>query len=63
MPEPGIKDEAHRLVDELPDDASWEQLEYRIHVRRKIERGRRDIEDGDTLTTKEVRERLGLEPK
>ena len=61
MPEPGIKKEAHRIVDELPDDATWEELEYRIHVRRKIERGRRDIEEGRTLTTEEVRQRLGLE--
>ncbi len=58
-----VKEEARKLVDELPDDATWEDLEYRIYVRRKIERGLESIEQGDTLSTDEVRRRLGLDKK
>ena len=40
----GIKDEARHLVEELPDDASWDDLMYRIYVRQVIEAGLEDSE-------------------
>ncbi len=45
MPTPGIKEQARKLVEELPDDATWEELEYKIYVRRKIEQGLESIEE------------------
>lgn len=54
----GIKDEARKLVDELPDDATWEELEYKIYVRRKIEGGLSSLEKGESLSTEEVREQF-----
>ena len=54
----GIKDEARKLVDELPDDATWEELEYKIYVRRKIESGLNSLEESESLSTEEVRERF-----
>jgi hypothetical protein len=63
MATPGIKEEARKLVDELPDDATWEQLEYRIYVRRKIEAGLDSLKNDETLSTDEVRRRLGLSTK
>ena len=55
-----IKAEAHLLVDQLSDEATWEDLMYRIYVRQAIESGLRDVENGRTLDVKEVRARLGL---
>ena len=55
-----IKQEAHRLVKSLPDDATWEDLMYHIYVRQAIETGIADIEAGRTVDTTEVRRRLGL---
>ena len=55
-----IKAEAHLLVDQLSDEATWEDLMYRIYVRQAIESGLRDVENGRTLDVKEVRSRLGL---
>lgn len=55
MPTSKVKEEARKLVDELPDDATWEELEYKIYVRRKIERGLESVGQGDTLSTDEVR--------
>ncbi len=34
-----IREEAHRLVEQLPDDATWEDLLYQIYVRQSIEAG------------------------
>jgi predicted transcriptional regulator len=41
-----IKSEARRLVDGLPDSASWDDLAYEIYVRQAIETGLADAEAG-----------------
>ena len=55
-----IKQEAHRLLDNLPDKTTWEDLMYRIYVREAIEEGIKDSNDGRTVDVKEVRKRFGL---
>jgi len=34
-----IREKARKLVDSLPDEASWDDLMYEIYVRKKIEDG------------------------
>jgi hypothetical protein len=55
-----VKQEAKRLVDELPDDATWDDLMYTIYVRQSIEAGIRDADAGRVLSVDEVRARFGL---
>jgi predicted transcriptional regulator len=55
-----IKIEAARLLAQLPDDATWEDLQYAIYVQQAIEAGIQDAEEGRVHTTDEVRQRLGL---
>jgi predicted transcriptional regulator len=55
-----IKQEAHRLLENLPDQATWEDLMYRIYVRQSIEAGIKDSDEGRTVDVKEVRKRFGL---
>jgi hypothetical protein len=55
-----VKEQAHRLLDNLPDSATWEDLIYRIYVRQAIEAGIRDSDAGRTVDVKEVRKRFGL---
>lgn len=55
-----VKSEAHRIVDQLPDNASWEDLVYQIYVRQSIEAGLRDAEAGRIETVAEVRRHFGL---
>ena len=57
----GIKEEARQLVEQLPDDSTWEDLMYRIYVRQAIESGLADSEAGRTVSVEQVRERFGLE--
>ncbi len=54
------KEEAKALVDQLPDDATWEDLVYAIEFRRAVESGRDDAREGRTLSVAEVRQSLGL---
>jgi hypothetical protein len=55
-----IKQEAHRLLDNMPEKATWEDLMYRIYVREAIEAGIKDSDEGRTVDVKEVRKRFGL---
>jgi hypothetical protein len=60
MQEATVKKEAKRLVNELPDDATWDDLMYRIYVRQSIEAGLRDADAGRVVSVDEVRARFGL---
>jgi hypothetical protein len=55
-----IKEAAHRLLENLPDSATWEDLMYRIYVRQAIEAGLKDSNEGRTVDVKEVRKQFGL---
>jgi hypothetical protein len=55
-----IKDEARRIVDQLPETASWEDLIYRLYVRQSIEDGLKDAEEGRVESVEEVRRSFGL---
>ncbi len=51
------KEEVRKLLKSLPDEASYEDIQYHIYVREKIERGLKDIKDGKVLTHREVERR------
>lgn len=55
-----VKEQAHRLLDSLPDSATWDDLIYRIYVRQAIEAGIKDSDEGNTVDVAEVRKRFGL---
>ncbi len=52
------KDTVRRMLDEIPDDATYEDIEYRIYVRRKVEQGLKDLEEGRTVSHEEVERRM-----
>ncbi len=54
------KDEAHKLVDQLPADATWEDLMHGIYVREAIERGLDDSNSGRTKNVADIRTEYGL---
>jgi hypothetical protein len=55
-----IKQEAYRILEKLPDKATWDDLMYQIYVRQTIEAGIKDSDEGRTVDVKEVRKRFGL---
>ena len=55
-----VKQQAHQLLDNLPDSATWEDVMHRIYVRQAIEAGLKDSDEGRTVDVKEVRKRFGL---
>jgi predicted transcriptional regulator len=55
-----IKEVARRLLERLPEDATWDDIEYEIYVRRTIESGIAESDAGDTVSVEEVRREFGL---
>ena len=55
-----IRTAARQLVDSLPDDATWDDVMYRIYVRQAIEAGRQDVTEGRVVDVAEVRRQFGL---
>jgi hypothetical protein len=62
MAQPIVKEEMLRLVESLPDDATWEDLKYLIYVREQVEAGRKSAREDPTFTVNEVRAEHGLDP-
>lgn len=55
-----VKEEVRNLLKKLPENATWDDLMYKIYVRQAIEAGLKDSEAGRTTDVKEVRAKFGL---
>lgn len=55
-----IKSAARQLVEELPSDATWDDVMHRIYVRQAIETGRHDAAEGRLVDVDEVRRGFGI---
>ena len=57
---PLVKSTARRIVDNLPDDATWDEVIYQMYAAQMIEAGLKDAREGRTVSGSDVRWRLGL---
>ena len=53
-----LKQAASAVLQTLPDDVTWERLQYHLFVRQQIELGLADAEEGRLFDTSVVRKRL-----
>lgn len=54
------KDDAKALIDNLPDNATWEDLMYEIYVREAVEAGLEDSKAGRVTEVGDLRKEFGL---
>lgn len=52
------KREALELIQQLPDNSSFEDIQYHLYVREKVEGGLRDLKNRRILSQKEVERRM-----
>jgi hypothetical protein len=52
------KEEVRRLLEKLPDEASYEDIQYHIYVQQKIDRGLAASESGDFISDDEIERRM-----
>ena len=55
-----LKQQAHEVIDHLPDTATWDDVAEALAVVRDIEAGLADSEAGRVVDTATLRKRFGL---
>lgn len=58
MRKANVKTEMVKMLKALPDDLTWEDIQYHIYVRQKVERAMADIKAGTVLSQKEVERQM-----
>jgi hypothetical protein len=54
------KNDAHKIIDKMPENSTWDDLIHEIYVRQVIEKGLADSHAGRMLEVHEVRKKYGL---
>ena len=54
----GVKEAALKLVQQLPEECTWDDVLYEIFVRQKVEAGLQDAEAGRTVPHEDVFRRI-----
>jgi hypothetical protein len=55
-----IKEEARRIVEDLPEDATWGDFARLVLERQRIEEGIADLDAGLKWTSDEIRDKLRI---
>ncbi len=53
-----VKEEAKKLLDDLPEEVSWDDLLYEMYVRKKIDEGIKAVDEGKVIPHEEVKKRF-----
>jgi len=53
-----IKKEAKKLIDRLPDQATWDDIMYEFYVKKKLAIALKAAEEGNVVSHKQVKKRL-----
>lgn len=48
------KEEARKLLDKIPETATWDDIMYEFYVRQKIETALADVEAGRVVSQEEI---------
>jgi predicted transcriptional regulator len=52
------KEEARRLIENIPDTASWDDIMYEFYVRQKVEAALEQMEAGEVVPHEEIEQWL-----
>lgn len=60
MSPPSLRDQVRQIADQLPADATWEDVRYQIELRASIERGLSDVEAGRVVSVEDLMAEFGV---
>ena len=52
------KQSARQLIEQMPDQASWDDIMYEFYVKQKIEKGLQAAKEGRTVSHEDAKKRL-----
>lgn len=53
-----VKEEARKLIDKLPEQATWDDIMYEFYVKKKLAVALKAAEEGRIIPHKEAKRRL-----
>jgi predicted transcriptional regulator len=53
-----VKQIIHDIAEQLPEQATFDDAMYALHVRQKLEQGLRDLDEGRIYTQEQVEQQL-----
>jgi hypothetical protein len=53
-----IKESAQQIIAGLPEDVTWDEIQYRLYLKEMIDEAEEEIADGKGISHEEVEERL-----
>ena len=53
-----VKEEVQKLIKNLPDDCTFEDIQYHLYVVEKIKNGERRAENGEIISHQNAKKRL-----
>lgn len=60
MATPSLRQQVHQIADQLPPEATWDDVRYQIELRASIERGLADIEAGRVISLEDLMAEFGI---
>ncbi|MGH8294860.1 MAG: hypothetical protein ACRETZ_05060 [Steroidobacteraceae bacterium] len=58
---PPLKQQAHALIENLPDTATWDDVAYEAELRASIEHGLADAQAGRVVAVEDLMKEFGIE--
>ena len=53
-----VKEEAKKIIDKLPEQATWDDVMYEFYVKKKLEIALKAVSEGRVISHDEVKKRL-----
>ena len=53
-----VKEQVRKMLDQLPDDCSLEDIQYQLYLIEKVQRGLKSIDDGKGIPHEQVKKQL-----
>ena len=53
-----VKEEAKRLIDKLPEQATWDDIMYEFYVKKKLALALKSADEGRVVSHEEVKKRF-----
>lgn len=53
-----VKKSVIEMIERLPDECTLDDIQYHLYVRQKVERGLKDVEQGNVVSHEEAERRM-----
>ena len=53
-----VKEQAISMIKDLPENATWDDIMYKLYVREKIENALKEADKGNFVSNEEAKKRL-----